>query len=259
MRRAGIHERRALGGSSLLPLGAPGAPASVTTPLTVYGADLYQWHNGANVTLNASAVSALPDLSGKANDSLQGTAIQQPAYTATDATLDNQPTVAGDGSNDVLTCAGLTVDLATEDFYVCGIIKQITWTSGDVVSGGSGSTIPSLAQSGVSPQMKETATSAVNTNGAGTLGSWFRVEALWSVTPGASYLKVGATTVQTGNPGTGTRTASSLFAATASAFVNDAMAEFFVVKRASGSGGPTGPERATMNAALLAKYPSASF
>lgn len=235
------------------------APAPPTTPLTVYGADLHQWLRGDLGITIVTGVSAWADQSGKGNDATQGTGAAQPAYSASDATLDNQPTVTADGSNDVLSSAGLTTDLATDDFYVCGIIKPISWTSGDSWTSGAGTTPPRSFQTGVTPATTHTATAGVNSNTGGVVGSWFRYESLWTITAGVSYLKIGAVNVTGGNPGTGIRTLSSLFAAPGALFGNYACAEFFAVKRAAGSGGPTAPERALINAYLAARYPSAGF
>jgi hypothetical protein len=232
-----------------------------TTPLTVYGADLHQWLRGDNVTLNGGVtVSTWQDLSGKGNDGIQGTGSAQPAYAALDATLDNQPTATGDGANDVLTTAGLTTDLATNDFYVSAILKQVTWAgASDALSSGSGVTIPRFIQLTSTPGMRASAASnGANNNGA-PVGTWVRGEVLWSATPGVSYSKLGSS-VAAGDVGlTGTRTGSALFGWTASGFGNFALAEFIVVKRAAGSGGPTGPERDAIDGYLQGRYPSASF
>lgn len=237
--------------------GAPAPPAD--TPLTVYAGDLKQWLRGdLGITLG-TGVSAWADQSGGGMNAIQATGTAQPAYSANDATLDNQATVTADGSNDVLTTAGLTTDLATDDFYVCAIIKPITWTNGDSWTSGNGTTPPRSFQAGSTPSTNMTAAVSVNLNSASVLGSWFRYEALWTTTAGVSYLKIGGTNVQTGNPGTGARTSSSLFGAPSALFGNFALAEFFAVRRAAGSGGPTVSERAAIDSYLAGRYPSAGL
>jgi hypothetical protein len=238
--------------------GASSPPPVIPSPLDIYGADLYQGLRGDLGITIVTGVNAWADQSGKGNNAIQGTGTAQPLYTANDATLNNQPTVTADGANDVLASAGLTLDLATEDFYFCAILKQVSWTASDAISSGGGVLVPRVGQSGVSPGLAQLASVVTNINNAGTVGSWFRVEAFFSTTVGTSYLKVGGTQVQTGNPGTGTRTSSSLFAATAALFSNTSMAEFFVVKRAIGSG-PTGGERTNADAYLQSRYPAAGF
>ncbi|HET7088705.1 MAG TPA: hypothetical protein VFL17_08660 [Anaerolineae bacterium] len=230
-----------------------------STPLTVYGSDLYQWQRGDLGITIGTGVSAWADQSGKANDDLQGTAANQPLYTASDATLNNQPTVTGDGVNDVMTAASLVTDLTTDDFYLCAIVKQNTWTNGDCFFGGAGTNIPRWSQAGATPSIQQFATVGANASSAATLGNWFRAEIFWSATAGTSYVKIGSTLIQSGNPGTGNRTSSTVFGLPAAAFSNIAVAEKFVVKRAAGSGGPTASERALINAYLQARYPAASF
>lgn len=247
------NNRRGIGASG------GGAPAVPTTPLTVYDTDLNQWLRGDLGITIVTGVSAWADQSGKGNHAVQAVGTAQPVYTAEDATLDNQPTLTADGTNDVLTTAGLTTDLATDDLYVCAIIKSVTWTNGDTLTGGNGTTPPRSFQAGVTPAISQTAAVSANSNTGGTVGSWVRYESFWSLTAGTSYLKIGATNVTGGNPGSGTRTSSSIFAAPAALFGNYALAEFIVVKRAAGSGGPTALERAAIDAYLQARYPSASF
>jgi hypothetical protein len=235
--------------------------STVPAPLAAYGANLAQWHNGANVTLNGpTAVASMTDLSGNGLTSVQATGVAQPLYTALDATIDNQPSVTADGTNDVLTSA-LTVDLAIHDFYICFLFKQAgVWTSGDQLTAGPG--LPARVQqgSGVSPMMSQGAAGTANINGGAPIGTWVRGEALFSLTAGLSYLKLGATTVQTGNPGIGNRSSSAIFALVSSLFGNFGLAEIYFVKKAAGSGGPTVAERnLAANTYLQGKYPSAVF
>lgn len=238
--------------------GAPSV-AAPTTPLSVYGPNLHQWLRADLGITIVTGVSSWADQSSKGNHAVQGTGTAQPTYNATDATLNNQPTVTADGSNDVMTSASLTTDLATDDLYICAIVKFNTWTNGDSLSNGAGSAQPRFAQSGVTPAIVQQATSSVNSNAGATLGSWFRVELLWTTTAGVSYHKIGATNVQTGNPGTGSRTSSTLFGAPAALFIDASLAEFIMVKMAAGSGGPSAGQRAQIDAYLQARYPAAGF
>lgn len=232
--------------------------AAEVTPLTVYGNDLAQWHEGSDVVLNGSSVSTFIDLSNYGLNSTQVVAAEQPAYTSVDATLDNQPTATFDGSNDVVIST-LTTAL-TDDFYIGAIIKAISWADSDTLFGGNaGTTPPRSFQSGSTPRMVQYAAAAANPNTGAVLGTWVYYEGLWSTTPGASYLKIGASTVTGGNPGTGERVSSRIGSAPLVLFSNFALAEYFVVKRAAGSGGPTAPERAEVQAYLQTKYPSAVY
>lgn len=234
--------------------------STVLAPLAVFAADLHQWFRGDNVTLNGSNVSTWQDLSGKGNDAIQGGATAQPPRTLADATLNNHPTVAGDGANDVLSGAGLTFDLATADVYMCGMFKATSWTASDKPCSGAGTNPPRLTQTGSSPAVVLAATSSSNSSPGATIGTWVFVEAFWSATAGTSYLKLGsAAEVKTGNPGTGARTSSTLFGDVASAFWAGAIADVEYVKRAAGSGGPTAGERAAIKAYHQARYPAGTF
>jgi hypothetical protein len=256
-RRENGRTRRAFGPRG--GIGATSGGAVPITPLAAYGADLSQWLVGSTVTLNVSTVSTWPDQSGNGYDGVQGTGTAQPLWTEFDALMDNQSSVTGDGANDVLTTAGLTIDLAVEDFYICAIFRQISHTSGDALSGGSGVNIPRFVQIPSSPDMRLSAFSATPNNAGAPIGTTVRGEALFSATAGLSYIKLGSTVIM-GDVGTGTRTLSSLLGQAASAFFNGAVAESFIVKRAAGSGGPTAGERSDVDTTYLRpKFPSASF
>jgi hypothetical protein len=234
-----------------------------TGPVARYGADLYQYLRGDVVALSGSNVTSWTDQSGKGNHGVPGATA--PTYAATDATCGGQPTVTSNG-NSFLNAPGLTCNLATEDFYIAFIFKQTTWVSGATFSGGQAANSPRLTAIAPSPSLRGSSTSAANVNGGATLNTWVRGEALWTLTAGASYVNLGATLITSatgGNPGAGTRTSSSLFAlvtaGVGSNFFSGACAEYIVVKRPAGSGGPTGPERAAQDAEWLARYPSAVF
>jgi hypothetical protein len=238
-----------------------GNPAPVSgSSLTLYGADLYQWLRGDTIAVSGSAVTSWTDRGPYGNHAVPGAA--QPTYTAVDATCDNRPTVYSNGNSYLLSSA-LTTNLTTEDFYVAFIFKTVAWVNSATLSGGLSSNSPRITAITPSPSLRASSTSAANVNAGAPVGTWVRGEALWSTTPGASYLKLGNTLRQVDNPGAGTRTHSSLFAlvtaGVGSIFWNGAMAEHICVKRPAGSGGPTGPERDAQDAIWLARYPSAVF
>lgn len=241
------------------------AQAGASSPLARWGADLNQWHRGNDVTQSGGFASSWIDLSGKANHSIQATPAKQFAYVANDATCDNRPTLYCDGVDDLLVATGLTINLATEDVYFAFIFKQLSWTGASrCLLGGSGSTAPRLlANTASSPSMRQAATTTANTNSGAPVGTWVRGEVLWSVTPGVSYLKLGASEIKTGNPGTGTRTLSSIGAmnsgGVASQWIDVAIAELMCVKKAAGWGGPTLLERTDNDAYLAGIYPSAVY
>jgi hypothetical protein len=229
-----------------------GGAAAADDPLTILAANLLQWHRGdLGITLG-TGVSAWADQSGNGWHSTQGTGSAQPTYTASDATLDNQATLTGDGSNDQLV-SSLTADISVGPLYFRGIIKQNAWTGADGIVAGTGTNIPRLAQTPITPFIRQAAVSNVNSNDTAVIGNWFRFEALWSATPGSSYLKIGSVNVQTGDPGTGTRTASLLFAY-AGLYGAIAIAEVIYANIA-----PSAGQRAALDSYQQAFYPSAGF
>jgi hypothetical protein len=235
-----------------------------TGPIARFGAALHQWFRADDVVLSGSNVTTCADRSGKDYHGIPGATA--PTHTAVNATLDGRPTIAFNG-NSFLNSAGLTCNLATEDFYIWFMFKPtLPFTSGSTFSGGQSSNSPRLTQISPSPNMRGSSTSAANVNSGAAMGVWSRGEALWTLTAGASYLKLGSTLITSatgGNPGAGTRTSSSLgalvTAGVGSNFFNGEFAEYVVVKRPAGSGGPTGPERAGQDADGFARYPSAVF
>lgn len=82
--------------------GASFTPTSLSGCVLWLRADL-------GVTLNGSTVSAWADQSGSGNHVSQGTAANQPTFTANDAACGNKATVAFDGTNDVLTSTNSVV------------------------------------------------------------------------------------------------------------------------------------------------------
>lgn len=233
--------------------------AGAVTPLNVYSAALAQQLRADAVTMGTgSGVASVLDWSAYALNASQGTATAQPTLSV-DATLSNRPILTGDGTNDVLTSA-LACDLTTDDFYICAILRQNAWTSADKITSGPGAGVPRLTQSGLTPQVVQASTTAVNTNGLGVLGTWVRLEAFWSLTAGTSYLRIGATEVKTGNPGAGVRSSSSIFGAPTQDFWSGSIAEIYAVKRPAGSGGPTLAERAAVELNYLkVRYPTATY
>jgi len=82
---------------------AHGAAAFSPTDIS----DLICWFDaGAGITLNSGNVSDWEDQSGNANDLAQSTATDQPLYTATNADLNNMPSVDFDGVTEFMETAG---------------------------------------------------------------------------------------------------------------------------------------------------------
>lgn len=101
---------RALGLGAGLGGVAHAAPAALGTPLTIFGAGaVLQWVRADKGITLGTGVSAWTDQSSGGCNYAQATGSLQPAYIATDATLNNLPTIAFDGTNDNLQCSTLTL------------------------------------------------------------------------------------------------------------------------------------------------------
>jgi hypothetical protein len=72
-------------------------------------ANLFSWHKAdTGVTLNGGNVASWADQSGNGYTYSQGTAANQPAYNATDASFNNLPSMTFDGTNDGLATGAVT-------------------------------------------------------------------------------------------------------------------------------------------------------
>lgn len=79
----------------------PSDSAAPATPLTILGADVFQWVRAdLGVTLNGATVSAWADQSGNARDWTQGAAASQPTFVASDARFSGKPSIEFDGTDD---------------------------------------------------------------------------------------------------------------------------------------------------------------
>lgn len=70
------------------------------TPKSIFGASLAAWYRAdLGITLNGSTVSAWADQSENGNHLAQGTAGNQPTYSASDALINSRSSVTGDGGD----------------------------------------------------------------------------------------------------------------------------------------------------------------
>lgn len=219
---------------------------AIVTPLTIItSVSVVQWIRGdLGITL-ATGVSAWADQSGNSHHFAQATGNQQPLYTAADATLNNRPTVTGDGANDVLTNGTLPNGAG---LWMSGLIKMVTWVASTATWGGLAGDICDLLPSGVSPTLSQFNGSFANANGGLPVGSWGRVEANYANTA-AAYLKLRSTNVGGAAVGAGSGTGCSIFASAGVAFANHAIAERIVC-----SGLPTPGEITALDAYYTARY-----
>lgn len=226
----------------------PDRPGGGATPLTILGS-LAWWYRADDPGITiGTGVSGWPDKSGNAVHLAQGTASLQPAFVA--SAINGRPAVRGDGANDCLSAAWARAAPGTQPFYVWIIFKQVNWSASDCLIGdftGSGWT---LEQVGASPALIQACPVIGNSNAAGTIGSYFRLESQ-NTNSVADYLKVGATTVtgtNSGNsPGIGTLQLFALGNGTLPG--NFEIAEAFCFL-----GTPTPPQRAQLDAYCTSLY-----
>lgn len=192
MRRAGLSERRALGGSSLLPPGPVGAPASAVTaldPLTIF--------SGTKIFFFSGSVGFTPsrwiDQSAAGHDAVQATAGLQP--TAQVAALNGRDTVRFDGIDDCMVIDTWDPPApGTTPSFFWGVIKQISWTSADSVYCGNNASRLRLLQSTSSPNLVGTNGIGSSLNNGAAIGSWVRLEHLFNNST-TDYLKLGSVSV----------------------------------------------------------------
>lgn len=122
----------------------------------------------------------------------------QPAYTASDATLNNQPTLTGDGVGTYFQTTTFLPDRpGTRPNLVVLVLKQNGWTGTRRIYGTTAASGYVLYQNGLTPNIAQFNGSNANDNTGATIGSWFRVAAYYSNTT-ADYLLVGGGAPVTG-------------------------------------------------------------
>jgi hypothetical protein len=179
------------------------------------------------VILNSGHVSAWGDQSANANHFTQFTSTQQPLFTASDATLGNQPTITSDGVDDWMESALARPASGTTPCFISAIIKQVTWSaSGRVIIGDATSQKFIINQNTATPQIAQQGTAGVNLNNGLAVNTWGRLEINFAA--GAnSYTKLKANKVQSGSSeggGAAGGSAVRLFtSSTAAAFTNIAI------------------------------------
>lgn len=182
-----------------------GPPPPPDTPLTIItSTPVLLWcRSDLGITLE-TGVRTWEDQSGGGSHFQQATLANQPAYLDPDATINNLPSLTGDGSNDLMSS---TISLSVGTF-VWLIFKQVTWTIGDRVMGGNTAGVARMIvrqdATGVTPDLEQTNAGNGAANSGAPIGEWKRLEVHHTDTA-SDYLKVGSVTVtgvDTGAPGT---------------------------------------------------------
>jgi hypothetical protein len=225
--------------------------AGASDPTTIItSVPLTAWWRGDTVVQSGSLVSQWTDKkTSGTNHLLQATGSLQPIYTASDATLNNQPTLTGDGVDDIMNCAGITIGAA---YWMCWVVKQVGWSSqARIVSTGGGIGRNQIRQVGGSPQLYlDENPNSNGPNGGAPIGAWKRISQAQSNAT-TDFLKVGSVVV-TGTALGRTTSGGSLTIfnqGSTGAPSNVALAEGIVTL-----GIPTVPEQTAIDAYLSARY-----
>lgn len=240
----------------------PPVPTPAPSPLTILGSGVDLWlRSDLRIATSQGKVTYWGDSSGRNNDLAFRTAgplqdLDNPSYSPSGGP-NGVPVVVFDGVDDSLLNVTLTYTLP---FYYWAIMEQISWMDGRVcwmalnffgvtgqisqLNAGFGS--PNLVQANGTVSAFN-----LNSNQAGTLGSFFRLEASYTDSV-ADYLKIHATN-STGKNSGGNQDGQRGFRLGASqaslSHANIAVAELVKFR-----GTPTLAQRAALDAYGAARY-----
>lgn len=219
-----------------------------TPPAIITSVPILQWVRGDLGITQATGVSAWNDQTANAYHFTQGTGSKQPLYTAVDATLNNQATVTGDGTDDSLDNAAMPNGSSN---WFSGIVKVNTWNSSRAVWGkNTGGTECGLfyMASGSPSLALYNGNAVINLNGGLPTATWGRIEG-HLINSAACYLKLRSTLVTGASAGALSATGCALFSSGGTAFGAVSIAERIVC-----SGKPTPGEIAAIDAYYTARY-----
>lgn len=219
----------------------------IPTPRDILG-PLAWWYRADDPGITiGTGVSGWPDKSGNGVNLAQGTGAAQPAFIA--SAINGRPAVRGDGVDDALSAAWVRVAPGTQPFYVWLITKPVVWVNGPCLLGDfpSGFTVE---QSGVTPAIIQACASVGNSNSAGVVGSYRRIEVQFGNSI-ADYIKIGATNVTGTNSGNavGSGTLQLFALGNSTLFSNVEIAEAFCFL-----GAPSAGQRAALDAYCTSLY-----
>lgn len=171
--------------------------------LTIFGT-LAQYCRTTDVTISGGThVTAMADLSG--NGRTMDHSAEPAVYTASDAVMNNQPTMryssATNSLRGVSPAWARAAPSVTKRWIVMAFRAELSSASGRVLFGDTTATTFSVEQTNTSNTLVQKNGNTANLNSAGALNVATRVEAYHTNSLATDYLKVGATTVSGQNAG----------------------------------------------------------
>jgi len=238
------------------------APPPAPSPLTILGPGVDLWlRSDLRIRTSQGKVTYWGDSSGRNNDLAFRAAgplqdLDSPSYSPSGGP-NGTPAVVFDGIDDSLLNITLTFALP---FYYWAVIEQVSWTDGRIcwIALDFALVIGQIAQLGLgfgSPNLVQGNGTAnlfnLNSNQAGTIGSFFRLEASFTNSV-ADYFKIHATNATGKNSG-GNQDGQRGFRLAASQS-SSAHANIAVVELVKFRGTPTPAQRAALDAYGSARY-----
>lgn len=224
------------------PNGPPVAPANggPTGALSVFTS---LWIRGDSVSLSsAGTVLFWRDMSSRNNDLTAPTLASQPTLITADATLNNLPTVSGDGVNQFIQGATFK---ASAPLWIWMVAKQVSWVSNAVIySDGF-----ALRQNTGSPSIALLTNGATTPNGGAAIGQWFRSIASYNIAS-TDTLQIRGTAVSDASAGQRAGSAFSLF----SGFNGAGKSNMVIAELLATVGPPTAAEIAAIEAYGAVRY-----
>lgn len=221
-------------------------------PASILGADLFAWWRSDTLTQSSNLVSQITDKGTGGYNLVQATGGSKPAYTASDATLGNLPTIAGDGADDSVISSGIVIPAS---YTLWTIMKQTAWTVNSRLfgSGASGVGAVTVLQRTSTPIVAAANVSTYTPDNSGwTLNTWKRLKLAEGNTT-SDLLKVGSV-VSTGTA-LGRTATTNQFALFAN-FVGGANSAAAWAETIIASGSPTSDKQNAIEAYLVARYGS---
>jgi hypothetical protein len=190
-----------------------GGGGGATWGTTITSVPFEAWfRSDLNVSVSGGSVDTWGEQKVGASRNISNTSTARPTFTASDATLNNLPTVnfARASAQVLKATSGYNwlPNGTAAGYYYRAIVKQTTWLSGQAIFGCGSNTVFALT---ATPSVRMNATTAsVNSNANLVLTTWRRLEVFFNNSAPNDFLKIGATLAQAGSTA-GVGTTSALF------------------------------------------------